>query len=64
MAAGDAIFHFAFIQHTASAVHNKGIRRKIFGKSAAGGKLKFKVLAGVFADTVFDDTASGRKDKI
>ena len=31
-------------------MHNKGIRRKIFGKSAAGGKLEFKVLAGVFAD--------------
>ena len=31
-------------------MHNKGIRRKIFGKSAAGSKLEFKVLAGVFAD--------------
>ena len=50
LCATDPVFHFAFIQHTAAAVHNKGIRRKIFGKSAAGGKLEFKVLAGVFAD--------------
>ena len=52
MAAGNAIFHFAFIQHTATAVNNHFIGRNIVRKFRAGSKFKHRFLSCVVSNPV------------
>ena len=50
LTAGDAVFHFTFIQHTATAVHHHLIGRNIIWKFCSGGKFKYRFPAGIIAD--------------
>ena len=50
MAAGDAIFHFAFIQYTAATVDHHFIGRNIIREFDAGSEFKHRFLSSILPD--------------
>ena len=49
-----AILHFSLIEHTAAAVHDQGVGRKVIGKFRAGAGTEFRIHPGILPDPAGD----------
>ena len=52
LTAGNAVFHFTFIQHTATTVNDHFVRRDIIWKFCSGSEIKYWFTASVITDPV------------
>ena len=50
LAAGDAVFHFTFIQHTSATVNHHFIGRNIIRKFCPGSEFKNRLLPGIISN--------------